>query len=334
MSTNKIKWAILGTSPISHTIAKAIQSSKTGTLVAVGSRSLQKARQFAETYGIAIYDDDYQQLLDDKDIDAIYIGLPNHLHHEWMLRAAAAKKHILCEKPFTLTADEAREAINAVQKNNVFCMEALMYRCHPFIKSLQNLIARKLIGDIKLYQAYYSAHITDVANPTAGGAIRNLGCYPLSLVRLLAHAEPVEIQSMGRVNSQNDNQASVMLKFPDESIAMISTADDLKMRWSFEIFGTKGSLKVTSNPWLPELDNTYTIQLDSDTEPHNISFTADTPLYTYQIDVAGNAILQGDYRNHEGMSLQDTLGNAIVLEEWVKQVHQPLTLSTAVRMTA
>lgn len=334
MISTKIRWAIIGTSPISHTLAKAIQASQTGTLAAVCSRSLQNAKQFAEQHSVPKYYNDYQQLFNDDNIDAVYIGLPNHLHQEFMLRAAAAKKHILCEKPFTLTADEAREAILAAQKHNVFCMEALMYRCHPFIQTLQKLIASKLIGDIKLYHAYYSAHINDVANQTAGGAIRNLGCYPVSLVRVLANAEPVEIQAMGRMNAQNDNQASVMLKFPDASMAVISTADDLKMRWQFEIYGTKGSLKVTSNPWMPEMTNTYSIQLNDDSERHHITHTADKPLYSYQIDIAGNAILTGKHHDHEGMSLQDSIGNTAVLEEWVNQVYQSHTLTTSARISA
>lgn len=124
-----------------------------------------------------------------------------------------AGKHILCEKPFVIS---------------------------------QEIISSKVIGDVKLYNATYTAHIADFANPTAGGSIRNLGCYPISLIRLLANAEPIEIQGTGRMNHKNntDNQASVILKFDDASMAVVSTADDINMSWQFDVYGTKGSLKV------------------------------------------------------------------------------------------
>ena len=137
---NKIRWAILGTGFISEVMAKAIQASATSQLVAIGSRTLAFAQQFATSFSIPKLYNDFQLLLNDHEIDAVYIGLPNHLHKEWIIRSAQAGKHILCEKPFVLTAAEAREVIRVVEKTKVFCMEALMYRCHPFTQKLQELI--------------------------------------------------------------------------------------------------------------------------------------------------------------------------------------------------
>ena len=322
MSKNSIKWGIVGTSFISEVMAKAIQESNTGQLAAIASRSLASAIKFSDKFSIPKFYDDYQALLNDDDIDAIYIGLPNHLHKEMIIRCAQAGKHILCEKPFVISTDEVDEVISIVKKSNVFCMEALMYRCHPFTKKLQELIQNKIIGNIKLYNATYTANIANVANPIAGGSIRNLGCYPISLVRLLANAEPIEIRSMGRMNPKNqtDNQASVILKFENGSMAVVSTADDIEMFWQFDIYGTEGSLKVITNPWLPDINNKIIIYRNGEHTPTEINVTAEKSLYTYQIDTAGNCITNGNFTKHDGVSLKDSLGNVNVIEAWLGQV--------------
>lgn len=318
-----MKWGILGTSYISEVIADAIKKSTIAELVGIGSRSATNATLFAEKFSIPHIYDDYQSLLEDKNIDAIYIGLPNHLHKEWIIRSARAKKHILCEKPFVLSTAEMQEVMTTVNENNVFCMEALMYRHHPFTLKLKEIIDSKTIGDIKLYNATYTANIANIANPTAGGSIRNLGCYPISLVRYLANQEPTEITAMGRLNSytQNDNQGNAILKFPDNSVAIISAADDIAMRWQFDIYGSKGSLKVISNPWLPEKENNRClIYLDDHSSPTEINISADKPLYTYQIDAVSNL--------NQTITLQDSLGNIAVLEKWLSQLKLS-NLSTA-----
>lgn len=315
------RWGILGTSFISGVMAKAIHESQNSELVAIGSRSIETAKNFSDKFSIPNYYDDYQKLLENKNIDAIYIGLPNHLHKEWIIRAAEAGKHILCEKPFVISTQEAHEVIAVIKKLKVFCLEALMYRYHPFTKKLQEIIQDKIIGNVKLYNAVYTATISEIANPAAGGSIRNLGCYPVSLVRLLANAEPVEITGLGRMSSKNntDNQASVILKFADESLAVISTADDIKMCWQFDVYGTKGHLKVISNPWLPDMENNkIQIYLNDQDMPQEITISAEKSLYTYQID-AMNSLIKNE--NIEApVSLLDSLGNTIVLENWREQI--------------
>lgn len=323
MSASRIKWGILGTSPISEVMAKAIQESTLSQLHAIGSRSALSAKHFAERFSIPKAYSNYHELLLDKEIDAVYIGLPNHLHKEWIIRAAEANKHILCEKPFVITAAEAHEVIAVLEKSPVFCMEALMYRYHPFIQKLQELIQENVIGDIKLYNATYTANIADRANPTAGGSIRNLGCYPVSLVRLLANMEPIEINSFGRMNvhTNNDNQASAILKFANNSMAVVSTADDIEMFWQFDIYGTEGNLKVESNPWLPDRhNNKIVIKRNDKTTPTEIFLQADKSLYTYQIDALAHNIFANNPAIHNEILLRDSLGNITVLDNWLRQV--------------
>lgn len=316
-----IRWGILGTSFISEVMADAIQHSENSKLLALGSRSIKTAEPIAKKFKIPRIYNDYHQLMADPDIDVVYIGLPNHLHKTWVLNAAESGKHSLCEKTLAMNVAEVREIIHACEKHQLVCMEAFMYRHHPFTKKLKELVSSKVIGDIKLYTASYTANISGVANPVSGGSIRNLGCYPVSLIRYLANAEPTEMSALGRINTTtgNDHQASLMLKFPDDSIGMISTADDLEMFWQFDMYGTKGNIKLISNPWLPaEEQSTILISRSGNDRPEEIHVSAGLPLYTYQIDAMNRLITN---QEAEGISLSDSLGNVRVLDQWLDLVH-------------
>lgn len=313
---------------ISATMARAIQESSFSELRAVGSRSPETAKSFAMAHQIPVFYSDFQSVLDDPEVDVVYIGLPNHVHKEWVIRCAEAGKHILCEKPFATCIDDAAASLAAVEANGVFCMEALMYRCHPLISRLQDVMSKQVLGKIKLFTAVYTADIVNLANPIAGGAILNLGCYPVSLIRLLAGvslgrkiAEPVEIASIGRMHANhNDTQAGLMMKFENESMAVVTTADDISMHASFEIIGTEGNLRFDTNPWLPEQrNNRFIIHQYKTGEAAEVNVTADLSLYAYQIDTVSCHILQGA-KQCSSVSWQDTLGNMRVLDTWRRSV--------------
>lgn len=317
-----IKWGILGTSFISEVMAKAIHESELGQLHAIGSRS--SAEKFAEEFSVTKFYVNYDQLLSDPDIDAIYIGLPNHVHKDWIIRCTEAGKHILCEKPLVTDMAEAKEIFSMMNGKNIFCMEALMYRAHPMTVKLYELIQDKIIGDIRVINACYMADIASVANPTKGGAILNLGCYPVSLVRLLAGCEPIEMHALGNLDHEhnNDHCASVVLKFPNNILATIATADDIGMYSQFDVYGTRGHLKVLSNPWLPTQDsNKILIQLNDQVNPIEINVTANKSLYTYQIDLVSRSIMNKlNSVDFPGISWVDSVGNIAVLDAWRQQV--------------
>lgn len=322
MTTKRNRWAILGTHWISEQMAKAIRESKEAELIAVGSRDLNKAKTFAEKYSIPKYYTDYSALLRDQDIDTIYIGLPNHLHKEWIIRCAKAGKHILCEKPFVLNTQEAEEALAAVKEYNVFCMEALMYRFHPIIEELQNLLDDKIIGDIKLINATYTANIAAFANPNDGGAIRNLGCYPLSLIRLLAKEEPNQIKAQGILDpsSNNDSVALATLHFKNGIMATISTADNINMWWQFDILGTTGSISARSNIWFPEKNNELILHQNS--KEKILNFSAQQSLFTYQIDSVNEHVILGNFSpSKKAITWEHSLGNIIAINEWIRQIN-------------
>lgn len=320
MLRNCIRWGILGTSYISEVMASAIEESSLGQIEAIGSRTMVAAQSFAEKFAIPTQYDNYQSLLDNQEIDVVYIGLPNHLHKEWIIRAALAGKHVLCEKPLVMNVGELQEITSITDECQIICMEALMYRCHPFTQKIKELLHNRSIGEIKLYTATYSANIAEIANPIAGGCIRNLGCYPISLIRLLANAEPIELQAMGRVNP--NNQASILLKFADNSMGVVSTADDMEMYWQFDVYGAEGHLQVLTNPWLPTQNDNRLLITRLNEPAKEIHVSAEKSLYTYQIDLMNHMILNDDALNSERISLADSHGNIAVLETWLQQIKE------------
>ncbi len=329
-TTRQVKWAILGTSQISRTMAQAIQASDTAKLIAVGTGTLPKsaanATAFAREFSIPTVHKSYQAILDDPEIDVVYIGLANHLHKEWIIRCAKAGKHILCEKPLVLDLEEANEIKAIIDHYRVFCMEALMYRCHPFIDELKRLINDKTngIGDIKSIHAVYYSNFAKYENPIAGGAIRNLGCYPVSLIRLIMNQEPIDIQSQGILNPAHtsENLAAAIMTFNNGVIAQVTTSNNTDTWHQFDVVGTKGVLSVKTNPWQAENESIVVIRHDGDEKTYR--FSAEKSLYTYQIDAVNQHILTRRLTpNADAITWEHSLGNIAALEKWIKQVNPP-----------
>jgi predicted dehydrogenase len=316
----RTRWLVLGTGFISGTIVQAINKSETGTVVAVAARYPEKTRKFADDYAIPNFSTNLDEMITAKYVDAVYIALPNHLHAEYTIKAVQSGKHVLCEKPFTTSIADAKSIIAQVDAAGVICMEALMYRCHPLTQKLISLVDADAIGQIKSFHATYIADIPP--NKIEGGALRNLGCYPISLIRLLAKTEPVTVAAIGTLcleEKPSDTYTNIIMDFANDSHAYITILDKGQMKWNFEMKGTKGSIRLETNPWLPnEGENTIAI-----TSPRSslgwekLIVKADKPLYTYQIDAIGKAIA-GD--SSQLISLQDSLANISVIETCRKMV--------------
>ena len=192
MSQSKLSWGIIGTGGIAKTFAQGLIHSRTGKLIAVGSRDHSSAKSFAEKFNPITAHGSYEALLADPDVQAVYISTPHPFHAEWCIKAARAKKHILCEKPLTLNYPEAMVVAEAARENKVFLMEAFMYRCHPQTAKLVDLIRSGEIGDVGVIQATFSfkGHFHSngrlFSNELGGGGILDVGCYAMSIARLLA----------------------------------------------------------------------------------------------------------------------------------------------------
>ena len=173
----KLAWGIIGTGNIAHKFANGAVASATGALLAVASRTQTSADRFGDEFGIPRRYDSYEALLADPDVQAVYVSLPNHLHVEWSVRCAEAGKHVLCEKPMALNAAQAELAFAAARKNDVFFMEAFMYRCHPQIAKLVELLKAGIVGDVRIIESYFAynmggLHLENVRqqNPMAAAA--------------------------------------------------------------------------------------------------------------------------------------------------------------------
>ena len=190
----KLAWGILGTGLIAKIMAKGLNASSTGQLAAVASRNKDSANRFGDEFKVPRRYGSYAELLADKTIDVVYISLPNSLHAEWAIRCAEAGKHILCEKPLTSNHAEAVKVIEACRRHDVFLLEAFMYRCHPHAAKVFELVKSGAIGDVRLIQSSLCFPLGDHPDnirclaSCSGGSIMDVGCYSMSMARLIAGA--------------------------------------------------------------------------------------------------------------------------------------------------
>ena len=197
-----VRWGVLGVAR--HFVLRVHLPTRDSQLVdihAIASRSLEKAKEAARRFGIPIAYGSYEELLADKSVEAVFIPLPNHMHAEWVKKAADHGKHILCEKPLAMNAEEALEAIEYAKRKGVLLMEAFMYRLHPSLQRARDLVSIGEIGDIRSIQTSFTYMLTDPANirnilEAGGGALRDIGCYAVNVARFILGAEPLRVVSL------------------------------------------------------------------------------------------------------------------------------------------
>ncbi len=327
----KLRWGIIGTGSIAHKFARGILRSELGDLVAVGSRSAEKARDFAKLYQTPHHHDSYEALLANPEVDVVYIATPHPQHREWTLRAAQAKKHILCEKPIGLHHEEAVEMLQAVWENSVFFMEAYMYRCHPQVQRMLDLIRSGAIGEVRTITARFSFRATyDLesrlfSRSLGGGGILDVGGYCTSMARLVAGAkeekvvEPERVYAAGQIGSASgvDEYSSALLLFPGGIVANLSCAVSLHQENKVRIDGTGGSI-ILPTPWVANADGgeSQILLLKTGQAPEMITVPS-APLYALEADLVAQRIA-GGHREAAwpAMTWADTLGNIGVQDQW------------------
>ncbi len=246
-----VRWGVLGAAKIALTkIIPAMQKSDLARVVAIASRDKDKARAAADQLGIARAYGSYEELLDDPEIEAIYNPLPNHLHVPWSIRAAERGKHVLCEKPIALSADQARELLAARDRTGVQIGEAFMVRTHPQWHKVKELIADGRIGELRLVTGHFSYYLRDPSNIRSrpdwgGGALMDIGCYPIFISRWLFDAEPAEVMSLieSDPDMHVDRLVSAILRF-DAGQATFSCGTQLVHYQTVQVFGTAGRIGV------------------------------------------------------------------------------------------
>lgn len=263
-SNERLRWAILGTSFISHTVVQAIQASSASRITAVFGRNEGRLDAFATQYGIPRRYTTIDGILDDAEVDVVYIGLPSHLHADATIKAARKGKAILSEKSLATTMKDSEEMIKVVREQGVFFLEGLMYLCHPVMHKLAEVIGSGVLGDVKSIQGHYCANIWKKANPEGRGTIYNLGCYPVSLIHwVMESAYGHGAFAAGRQSSGHGNvvteggvkhvrDAALVTRFANGVLATVQASDSYGNGNSFVIQGTKASLRFLTNPWLPQ----------------------------------------------------------------------------------
>ncbi|MFN3705510.1 MAG: aldo/keto reductase [Thermoflexales bacterium] len=332
-----LRWGLIGTGAIARAFAQGVQHSQRGMLMAVASRSQEQAEQFGRAFGIPHHYGSYDALLADPDVDVVYIATPHPLHATWAIRAAEAGKHILCEKPLTLNYPQAMAVMEAAQEHDVFLMEAFMYRCHPQIRKLIELLQSGSIGAVGVIHATFSFHAPFQAshrlfsNALGGGGILDVGCYPVSMARLIAgvalqrpegFADPIEVSGVGKLHPITgvDEYALGVLRFEGGILAQVACGVALRQRSVVHIFGTEGSVLLT-NPWVPAPHGgTVDIVLERYGEPRRIiPVHTDNWLYALEADTVAEHIARRQ-APFPAMSWDDTLGNMRTLDRWRQRI--------------
>jgi predicted dehydrogenase len=248
----KVRWGILSTANIGMTkVTPAIQQAENCEVVAIASRSEEQAQGAAKQLGIPGFYASYEALLEADEVDAVYIPLPNNLHHEWTIKAAATGKHVLCEKPISLSAAEGEEMAAACEEAGVKLEEAFMYRHHPTWVEAVRLLGSGAIGELQAVQSWFSYFNDDPNNirnrvQLGGGAIMDIGCYCINLSRMLFEAEPTRVEAAVRRDPTMgiDIVSSAVLEFPGGGQATFTCSTQAEDYQRVHIVGTDGRIDI------------------------------------------------------------------------------------------
>jgi xylose dehydrogenase (NAD/NADP) len=249
-SASPLRFGILGTAQIARSFVRGVSPSRRVIVNAVASRDADKARTFAKELDIGRHFGSYEALLADRDIDAVYVPLPNSLHAEWSIAAVRAGKHVLCEKPLAATAGEARAMFDAAREHGVRLVEGYPYLAQPQTLKLREMLAAGVIGDVRLIQAAFGFTLGAGDNirldpRLAGGALMDVGVYPVSLARMVAGARPTRVHAVAQWAGGIDRTLAATLQFASGLLAQIDCSFDTGPHRQALIAGSKGVIETT-----------------------------------------------------------------------------------------
>ncbi|HZC06985.1 MAG TPA: Gfo/Idh/MocA family oxidoreductase [Ktedonobacterales bacterium] len=295
-----VRWGVISTANIGvKAVIPAIEASRNGRLVAIGSRDLARAERIAlRERGVRAFGS-YEALLEDPEIDAVYIPLPNGQHLEWTTRALRAGKHVLCEKPLGLTAAEVGEMFDTSEQSGALLMEAFMYRFHPQIAWAREQVAAGRIGPVRLIR---SAFVFDIRSSPdnirlkaslGGGSLMDVGCYPLSLCRIFFEGAPVRAVALTTEppDSEVELGVSAALDFGEGRRALIDSSFELPWRQFAEIVGEKGRITIPL-PFTPGRVEAV-VRVDVEDEAWERRFAA-VDQYQLQVEHFADCIQRGE----------------------------------------
>ena len=329
-----VRWGIIGPGAIAQDFQRGVTGSRTGKIVAAGTRD-PKREGLAENFPDARILDGYQALLDDPEVEAVYIATPHPGHAEWAIKAAEAGKHVLVEKPMALTAFEIDAIFHAHRKAGTFAGEAFMYRLHPQTQKLGELIASGAIGEVRMIQSSFGFQMPRFmpehrlfANDLAGGGILDVGGYPVSMARFVAGAaagkpflDPVKVGGTAHLGQAGtDEWSAAVLTFENGIVAQVSCAIFVALDNVLRIHGATGRIEVPDFWFAGGTRDQGLGKIDLVEATERVRRSASTPRHTsipIEVDAVGEAIRAGRQEfSPPGMSWADTLGNARVLDQW------------------
>jgi predicted dehydrogenase len=290
MATSLVKWGILSTADINRKVIPGAKESPKVDLVAVASRTQERADAYAAEWEIPRAYGSYADLLADDEIEAVYISLPNTMHTDWSIKAVEAGKHVLCEKPFTRNPDDVTRAWDAADGAGRLLSEAFMYRHNPQTKKAKELVESGAIGELRLIRSTFSYGLYDEANirlrtDVEGGALMDVGCYNVSWSRLIA-GEPERVQGEAWYGpTGTDWVFTGTMRFPDDVLAVFDCGTAMTNRDEVEIVGSEGSL------WLddPYHCNVPVIELRRDDSTERIELEREDS-YRLELENVSDAI--------------------------------------------
>lgn len=317
----KVRWGVLGVANIA--VKKVVPGMKLSTraeVVAIASRNLNRAREAADELQIPAAYGSYEELLADKNVDAIYNPLPNHLHVPWTIRAAEASKHVLCEKPVALSASEAEQLIEARDRTRVKIGEAFMVRTHPQWLRIRELVKAGHIGELQSIVSVFSYFNRDPGNirnvpEFGGGAVMDIGCYPITMARFLFGREPVRISSIVERDPEmgTDRLSSALLDFaPGQLIFTCST--QLVPFQRMQVLGTRRRIDIEIPYNIPP-DRPTRILVDDGSQLAGQSAQAEEFATADQYAIQADAFSQAITENTEvPVPLEDAIANMRVID--------------------
>ncbi|HEV7657974.1 MAG TPA: Gfo/Idh/MocA family oxidoreductase [Mycobacteriales bacterium] len=310
-----MRWGILGPGRISRSFLTGLAGSATEHAVAVGSRDLARAEAAAQEFGVDRAYGSYEELLADDTVEAVYVGTPNSVHAPWAIAAAAAGKHVLCEKPLGVSPAEAESMFTAAREHGVRLMEAFMYRFHPRTLRLAELVAAGDIGTPTLVRASFGFAVADTANvrlsaDLAGGALMDVGCYPVNAARMLAG--PVARASANARWQDVDVTLAGLLDHEGGALSLVSCSLVSGRHNVLQVIGADGVIDMPE-AFTPPKDQSSTLLVARGTKTEELTFP---PVDQYTAEAEGFAALvaAGHDADLPQMPLVESLDNARTIE--------------------
>lgn len=310
------RWGILGVARINRSLVGPLAANG-HQLLAIASRSIERAQGYAESQGIPRAYGSYEALLGDPDIDAVYIPLPHSMHVEWAEKAAEAGKHVLVEKPIALEGSGVRTLQSAARTYDVIITEAFMYRHHPLVAKARELAHDGTIGRLQGVRGTFSFALDRPADTRldpefGGGSVWDVGCYPVSFARTIIGRRPLSVQAAANWSpAKIDLSFWGQLQYPDDIVAHVHSSFESPFKTEVEIIGSEGRLLIR-HPFKP--DPTETIEVMTANETYSVSVDG-PPLYQGEVDDVRAAAREG---RAPLVTLEDSLDNVDTLTALLK----------------